>query len=468
MNFKEFIDNGILDELSYVIQGQEQATIILESIGYPRGGRPQYPINSNTLEYWTNICTTITNGSVPGGNDLQVLVDALARRYPSNPIFTRCRSSQPREINRIPGAIHNREFVYLLVQGSANVEQLIDQAQQIAENMGISGQSVRLEFHSTEGVLLLLDNWTTEQAVQLSKRLHIPVPPGETPVQASVSSSRFEDYLLSRLYVEGPDQSRFEINNARASTKNHDIAQGVLGTQYENNPLGAGGKGRRATIDHLKPDGTTVRCDPDKTLHESNIRDGDTLHVAPERTAGSINPVIREEALARVRAQIVEFAQGHGDFHVEANARRSPTEYVFRFHTPSFGPPHTLNEPPTEIDFHEVFLILPPDFPMKAPMVFWQSPIFHPNVSPINGEVCLGDLGEHYRPGLDFGELCRMLIDIAAYRNYAVSEGYNKEAQEWAISEDGQEAIENRGGKSVTRKILNEFTSARPIQVKRI
>jgi hypothetical protein len=466
MDLKEFIEKGLLDEVSYVVQDQEQATIILESIGYPPRGRPQYPTNANTLGSWRQVCTTITTGTVPGGDDLQVLVDALARRYPSNPIFSRNRTSPPRESNRTSGP--GREFVYLLVQGSTDVEQLIDLVRQAAENIGMPAQSVRLEFHNIEGVLLMLENWTTEQAVQLSKQIHIPVSPGMAPVRSNVASSRFEDHLLSRLYVEGPDQARFEINNARASTKVKDIAQGVLETQYGNDPLSSGGKGRRATIDHPKPDGTTERCDPDKTLHESNIRDGDTLQVAQEGTAGSINPIIREEALARVRAQILEFARSFGDFHVQANARHTPTEYTFHFHAPSFGPPPARSAPPTEIDSHEVFLVLSPDFPMKAPMVFWQTPIFHPNVSYKDGEVCLGELGEHYLPGLNFGELCQMLIDIAAYRNYAVTEGYNKKAQEWAVSEDGQIAIEKRGGKSVIRKILNGLTSSRPIQIKRL
>jgi hypothetical protein len=213
---------------------------------------------------------------------------------------------------------------------------------------------------------------------------------------------------------------------------------------------------------------STERCDPDKTLHESDIHDGDTLHVAPESTAGSLNPVIRESALARVRAQIVDYAQGHPGFHVEANARHIPTEYTFKFRAPSFASPPVQDAPPIETDAHVVFLILPPDFPMKSPAVFWQTDIFHPNVSPINGEVCLGDLGEHYRPGLDFGELCQMLIDIAAFQNYAVSEGYNKQAQEWAVSEEGQTAIEARGGKSVIRKLYDEIRTPRPLTIKRL
>ncbi|MES2125552.1 MAG: ubiquitin-conjugating enzyme E2 [Gemmatimonadota bacterium] len=52
----------------------------------------------------------------------------------------------------------------------------------------------------------------------------------------------------------------------------------------------------------------------------------------------------------------------------------------------------------TLIDEHKVFLSIPPEFPMKAPAVFWQSPRFHPNIDPQTGFVCLGEL-EDARPG---------------------------------------------------------------------
>ena len=107
------------------------------------------------------------------------------------------------------------------------------------------------------------------------------------------------------------------------------------------------------------------------------------------------------------------------------------------------------NRPPIEIDRHEVLLILGPDFPMEGPLAFWQHPIFHPNVADDSGVVCLGVLRESYRPGLHFGEVCQMLIDMAAFRNYVVHEGFNPEAAQWATSPDGQRRIVERGGRSL-------------------
>ena len=105
---------------------------------------------------------------------------------------------------------------------------------------------------------------------------------------------------------------------------------------------------------------------------------------------------------------------------------------------------------------------------MKAPQAFWQTPIFHPNIEPKTGFVCLGDLGDRYRPGLDFGKLCQLLIDIASYQNYAVEEGLNKEAQAWATSKEGQIAIEKRGGQCVLRKFLHEVQTPPKLNIRRL
>jgi hypothetical protein len=124
------------------------------------------------------------------------------------------------------------------------------------------------------------------------------------------------------------------------------------------------------------------------------------------------------------------------------------------------------------VDEHEVLLLLPESFPMQAPAAFWQTPIFHPNVRRGNGKVCLGVLEDRYRPGLDFGDLCQMLADIAAYRNYEVREGYDAEAREWALSPAGQMAIEGRGGRSVARQLFmlleDHFTEPLPLKIKRL
>jgi len=55
---------------------------------------------------------------------------------------------------------------------------------------------------------------------------------------------------------------------------------------------------------------------------------------------------------------------------------------------------------------------------------------------------------------MDFGQLCQMLVDMAAYRQYETrdvredeGEGYlNQLAARWASSEAGQQRIADRGG----------------------
>jgi len=228
------------------------------------------------------------------------------------------------------------------------------------------------------------------------------------------------------------------------------------------------GSGRRVAIDRINEDGSMERLEHDQTLHDANIQEDDTLSVAPEATAGAIHPQLRQEALARARSQIMAYAQAHPGFQVSANSHQVPTDYVLKFNAPGFSPPLELGGEPRSIDEHEVYLALPGAFPMTAPEAFWQTLIFHPNVDPQSGKVCLGDLGDRYRPGLDFGKLCQLLIDIASYQNYAVEEGYNQAAQKWAISEQGQIAIERRGGQSVLRKFIQEVQTPPPLNIKRL
>ena len=117
---------------------------------------------------------------------------------------------------------------------------------------------------------------------------------------------------------------------------------------------------------------------------------------------------------------------------------------------------------------HKVAILITEQYPIEKPIVKWRTPIFHPNIHPQAGKVCLGALEDHYRPSLDFGELCQLLVDIASYQNYAVNEAYDAAALEWAHSPQGQAAIERRGGQSLTRKILHHLRQPRPLRIRRV
>ncbi len=272
-----------------------------------------------------------------------------------------------------------------------------------------------------------------------------------------LATPNHDNYSIRAISVEGPDQGRFELTDVPAATPLKDIARATI-SEYDDKmwPQDRSGHARSAVVDKVHPDGTSSRLNPDSTVHDNRIRTGDALQVSPQSTAGSLNPLIREEALARVRSQVLAYAKSHPGFEVSANATVAPTEYLFKFKADGWGPPSVslkMGGKPYPVETHEVFLRLPPDFPMKAPEAFWQTPVFHPNIHPFNNKVCLGALEDQYRPGLDFGKLCQLLVDIARYQNYEVREYYNQEAREWAVSPEGEKAIEERGGKSITHWI---------------
>ena len=176
----------------------------------------------------------------------------------------------------------------------------------------------------------------------------------------------------------------------------------------------------------------------------------------------------------------VSSVESHPGFEMSANSLVAPTEYEFEFTTPSFGPPPGPDRPPLPIDAHRVLVELPPDFPEQAPAAWWQTEVFHPNIHPETGYVCLGALKEHYVPGMDFGELCQMLVDLAAYRNYAVVEddparpgelrgaALDTAAARWAVSADGQRAIEARGGISLTGRMVLAGAPERQLRIRRV
>lgn len=253
------------------------------------------------------------------------------------------------------------------------------------------------------------------------------------------------DYEMEQpIFLEGPDQQRFQIDDLRAATRIRDIGRELMGT-YEN---GFWPTGKTPVVDLRTPAGETRRLQPDQTVHEAGVRAQDTLCVYPERTAGSVNPFLRDESLTMVRNQILDFAKQRPDLRVDANSTEVPTEYLIHFTAPGFAPPAEQGGDPVRADRHEVLLVMPPDFPVGAPQAYWQNPLFHPNIHERTGCVCLGVLAESYRPGLHFGVLCQMLIDMASYRNYELTHGLNPEAIEWAVSDSGRKAIQWIGGRS--------------------
>ncbi len=458
LNWQEFVGQGYLGELADVFSNVRAAHALLEDIGFPRGRLPPFAAGDPEA-FWRAAGHVADDGLVEGG--LDTIVRAAADRFPYNRVFNPPDSAPPVSQRAASGSS-------IVVTGEGDVLPVVDGTREIARQNGVPGP-VEPGYANADNVELRLPEATPEQAREVAGEIERE----GLAERATALANAFRDYLLENLFVEGPDQGRFELSDIPASTRLKDVVRAILG-EYDDAiwPRDRGGQSRPAVVDRVEEDGSHTRLNPHDTLHDNNVRDGETLAVAPESTAGGVNPRIRDEALARVRAQVLAYAGAHPGFRVRANATVAPTEYLLNFRAGGWGPPAEPGGEPYPVDEHEVLLLLPADFPMLAPTAFWQTQIFHPNIHRDNGKVCLGVLEDRYRPGLDFGELCQILVDIAGYRNYEIREGYDEEARNWAISDAGQLAIESRGGRSVKRLLLTMFEDRvhrpLPLRVKRI
>jgi hypothetical protein len=341
-------------------------------------------------------------------------------------------------------------------------------ASEIAQRMGIG--PVDPGWTRMGRTLLLLPNASVEQARRLGDELTTRFASSGQPLETEANSYMFRDYLFERICVQGPDHGRLEFNDAPASTTAAEIAQHTMDEYRQGGaPGGEAGSRARAVVDHIQANGTTRRLDPDSNLHDNGAQEGDTFRVSPESRAAAIDPTIRAEALSRVQAQILRFAQSTPRFDVDVTPPEPSTEYLLHFSATGFGAPLSPGGTPPLLDRHSVFVVLPAQFPMQAPAAFWQPPIlFHPNVDPKYGKVCIGEFEDAYTPGLDFGLVCQLLIDIARYWNYRVDSALNADAARWACSPDGIIAIEARGGKNFLKGLGWSMDAKRPLKIKRI
>jgi hypothetical protein len=451
-------DAKAIDELANLYQDRNAANSLFEVITFPRNRIPPFGV---PIDFWRTIGGLLQGGILPGGGGLRPLIQAAADMFPGNEILRAWLGADaPRVAPTADGG------ATILLSTNADVFEVIELARGLAQQRGLPGR-VDMLYASGENVGLYLNGADTEQALRLSNALFETLN-GRLLGRPRVIADQIRDYLIGRLFVEGPDSDRFEFKGVPASTPIRDIARALM-DQYDDEvrPRDRQGQPRPTVVNHVQANGKSHRVAPEKTLREAGIGEDATLRVASESTAGAmVDAQVREDALARVRSQVLAYAAGHPGFLVSANATQAPTEYLFKFRAPGWGPPRTTGGEPEPVDQHEVYLLLSPDFPVLAPLAIWQTDIFHPNVDARNGKVCLGALEDRYRPGINFAEVCQMLVDIAGYQNYELREYYNKEAQEWADSPEGQRLIEARGGKSTARS-TQDVDYPLPLRVKR-
>ncbi len=389
---------------------------MVEGLGFPRERLPLWA-DVRPDEWWQQVFVEFGNGIVAQPY-LRLISEAL-ERYSANRVFLRLSDRYG-----IGAATHRPA-----ASGGDDPQQRCHVIVRIGEETGhadVLGELSRLGLGPEEV-------WSTAHAVSYevasADAEHVRETLRQTSLGFLVVPPGRPDYLYSELFVQGPDGSQYRITDAPAQQTFRDIADGVVG-HYEGDAETPDASTQPTVIDRVLEDSPPERVNPDDTLHDAGVQDGDALRVGFERRAGAVNPIDREDALDRGRKQLLSYAQSRPDVSIRANSVTLPTEYEIDFTQDSFQPPEVRDGGPTHISRHTVLLTLGPEFPATAPHVFWLSPIFHPNVFPnydceqlrdqpnMQGLVCLGALADSWSPSFDLGQLLQMLIDMAGFRNY--------------------------------------------------
>ncbi|MBD0421484.1 ubiquitin-conjugating enzyme E2 [Streptomyces sp. NPDC052309] len=453
----------LYNELERVINPHE-GEIILRSMGFPEGRLPSADLASRF--YWSEARRLIDAGVLVDGEAL--LARAVHNEYPGNPVFRSAVRSlepvteppQPPRAEPAPApaagaagpaaAAEPDAYPTLVFVCSTHHAAFIEEVRRLDPRAELFFVSQGEGAQVGQIALSLTYELAQDRIEELRRRLTAAGAPQDLEIHQEVYDHR--PYLLEELRVNGPDQQPYDLAGVPSITPVRDIAAAVL-AHYE----GRMGRRPRTVVDHQQADGSFLRLDPAQSLYEAGVRDGDTLNVYPEATAGHAQ--LRMQAIIRVREEMHRYAGQHPDFEiVDTDDPEFPTDYEIRFLGPGLRlPEHETPGAaprPERQDRHNALILLGPDFPLTAPAVFWLSPIFHPNIKgpdpqlpEAEGAVCLGVLAHSWRPALDFGQLCQMLVDMAGYRNYEITDSFNPVAAAWALTEEGTAMIQAIGGK---------------------
>jgi len=463
---RQIEDDGILDDLVGFYDNSVSAGGLLRKAEIKKGAFSTFG-DPSIKDWWRKVLDKLELG-LCGDNSLFRLLQAAADECTGNDKLKpyQLNRSQPDNRNNAGGNIK------LTLPETLSIEdicKIMDKAKEIVKETGKDLEMNLAYQNSTHLSLTIPDCNNQEELSLITKRIQEELSNEGFNCDVQIENHNFRDYYTDPLTAEGPDSQRFAIERVRASTRVKDVARGIMSTYSDDIWPSRGGQKTQAVVDKVMDKGQKGnRLNPTDTLHDAGVRPGDTLRVSPERTAGAINPMDRDAALARVRNEVLDFVDAHPGFTAQSNSPVAPTEYLFNFSTKGFAPSHFQDGWPRHINDHEVLLVLPGDFPVQAPEVWWQTDIFHPNIDPKTGFVCLGELQDQYRPALNMGVLCQLLIDLAAYRNYAETDALDMDAARWALSDKGQKAIKDIKGQTIKSRDEKDDIPDQKLRIRKI
>ncbi len=204
----------------------------------------------------------------------------------------------------------------------------------------------------------------------------------------------------------------------------------------------------RAVAELVNPEnpGETRRLQGRNTLADAGLRDGDVIRIFPEAVAGAVDQKDRIRALVADHNDMEALASWNDAIRFTANKTFAPTLYTIDFDVAGFVAPPRDGQAPAVGKSHKAEILLTAEYPGAAPNVRWLTKIFHPNIHPKTGDVCLGAIQERYRPSLGLARIVAMLSEMIRCRNYDMTSALNAEAAQWMADPDNWPRVEAIGG----------------------
>jgi glycosyltransferase involved in cell wall biosynthesis len=264
------------------------------------GMRPQtLPAFQNPASFWV---AAFEQAEQEGKLDvvLAALIAAAADTYSGNPEIQAMRAEWGAEAG---APVEDGPFRTLTLIG-ADLPGEFEAT--VREALGSADVQLLYVTHQQSSVLIpdAGEDLTRLQRIQETMQTYAP----ETKVQVVAEEHEFRPYLLSSLFVSGPDLSAYLLQSVPATVTPVDIAAAIVAETrgWSDRP----GVPVRTVVDTETAAGF-ARLDPEKTLHDNNVKDDARLRVGIETLAGggsSVGP----RGPKRILVVATEWSSAHG------------------------------------------------------------------------------------------------------------------------------------------------------------
>jgi hypothetical protein len=281
-------------EMARVYRTERAAVRVLSSIGYPRSRIPAFGDEAIVTDrgqpeaaaaFWDLIFYSFDHGIVQA--PYRRLLDSALRTYAANPTFNRLAAFEgPQTPSRTPTA--SGCHVVVRDEGGGGDGQAVIA---FLDARGLKPRTVWATTHDVGYLVASADVLRVRSALADADFSWVVLSPGQSWYEWAAESGGVgrrpvapdSGHVLQAVTVEGPDGRKFRMVDVPVQMTVGEVAAQVVDQYraFRNQDLD-----RPTVVDDVASSGRGRRLDPEATLHDAGVQDGDRLRVGYEAKAG--------------------------------------------------------------------------------------------------------------------------------------------------------------------------------------